>query len=291
MPRVAFLSTDNLEDFFVYDELLIPHFEQRGWSVDTVSWHCQKTDWSAYDAVIVRSTWDYQNAPDAFVDCLKRIEQSGTLLENPLELMLWNIQKIYLKELEEAGIPVIPTVWMDAWSTAAVETQFAALNTDTLVIKPVLSANADDTFRLTPQALAEKQGTLSALFSQRPFMVQPFIREVVDEGEISLFYFDGDFSHAILKQPAVGDFRVQEEHGGRLSVLQPDATVMACARAALNAMPASALYARVDLIRAAGQWRVMELELIEPSLYFQLDEGAAPRFVDAFLQRWRQQRA
>lgn len=286
MPRVAFLSTDNLEDFFVYDELLIPYFENKGWSVDTVSWRKNDTDWATYETVIVRSTWDYQNAPDAFVICLRRIQDSGTRLENPLELMLWNLQKTYLKDLEQRGVAVIPTQWLAAWDEEQVRAQFAHFNADNLIIKPLLSANADDTFRLDKLALSTQQADLARLFSHRALMVQPFIDEVVGEGEYSLFYFGGILSHAILKQPAQGDFRVQEEHGGRLSVAKPDADAISAAEAALAAMPDSALYARVDLIRYKNTWRVMELELIEPSLYFQLDEQSPARFVDAFLRRY-----
>lgn len=286
MHRVAFLSTDNLEDFFVYDDLLIPYFEQKGWNAESVSWRKEGVNWAEYDAVIVRSTWDYQNDPDAFVDCLKRIKDSGTRLENPLGLMLWNLEKTYLQDLERRGVDVIPTHWLTHWDDKSVRAQFARFGTDNLIIKPVLSANADDTFRVDQSVLSTKHADFSRLFSQRGLMVQPFIDEVVGEGEYSLFYFNGALSHAILKQPAEGDFRVQEEHGGRLSLVQPDQDAVSAAEAALKAMPDTALYARVDLIRYKNTWRVMELELIEPSLYFQLDEPSSARFVDAFLTRY-----
>ena len=284
--KVAFLSTDNLEDFFVYDELLIPHFEDKGWSVDTVSWHQPDVSWDDYDAVIVRSTWDYQSHPGAFEACLTRIGESNTVLENPLRLMQWNMRKTYLKSLSERGIATIPTTWLTSWNTDRVKAQFEHFQTDEIIVKPVLSANADDTFRLDVGQLTQQEKQLEQLFSNRELMIQPFIENIIREGEYSLFYFDGVLSHTILKRPASGDFRVQEEHGGHLALAEPDASARHLADAALSAMPQDALYARIDMVRDEGVYRIIELELIEPSLYFQLDEGSAGRFVDAFFARY-----
>ncbi|GGW84385.1 ATP-grasp domain-containing protein [Alteromonas halophila] len=283
--KLAFLSTDNLEDFFVYDELLIPYFNDAGWAVETISWHQKGVDWNSFDAVIVRSTWDYQTAPQAFSTCLTEIGESDTHLENPLPLMRWNMRKTYLRDLTDNGVATIPTVWLDSWEQQQVNAQFARFNTDTLIVKPVLSANADDTFRLNKAMLERDADTLAAVFSQRALMVQPFISNILEEGEYSLFYFDGALSHAIVKRPASGDFRVQEEHGGQLALVTPDAGAIKMSEAALAAMPNDALYARIDLVRYQGQYRVMEVELIEPSLYFQLDDASPQRFVDAFLRR------
>ncbi len=155
-----------------------------------------------------------------------------------------------------------------------------------MVIKPVLSANADDTFRLTPAQLHDALPYLSQCFADRKLMIQPFVDNIAKEGEYSLFYFDGAYSHAIRKLPASGDFRVQEEHGGQLSLVTPEPAAQAVSQQALAAMPDTALYARIDLVRYQGSFRVIELELIEPSLYFQLDEASPVRFVNAFLQRF-----
>lgn len=283
MPHIAFLSTDNLEDFFVYDELLIPHFETLGWQVSTVSWHCQTVDWDSFDYVIVRSTWDYQQYADAFMQCLKKIEQSKAVLLNSLALMQWNIEKYYLKDLAEKQVPIVETCWHEDFRDAHIEEAFLHFDCDTIVIKPVLSANADDTFKLHRNTWREQLTLLSGVFKQRKFMIQPFLDSVVEEGEYSLFYFSGCYSHAIKKVPQKGDFRVQEEHGGSLFSVNADSEQQAIAEKALNAMPQNALYARVDLVRQRGQWAIMELELIEPSLYFNLDSESPKRFVEAML--------
>lgn len=283
MSTLVFLSTSNLEDFFVYDELLIPYFEKAGWRVETISWHEQR-DWGQYDAVIVRSTWDYQQHASAFLDKLAQIAASGTRLINPLELMQWNIEKTYLKSLSEQGISIVPTCWMDDYDAIRISDLFAKWQTDEVILKPTLSANADDTFRLTRRDIQEQHQTLSECFKQRAHMVQPFVPEIVNTGEYSLFYFAGEYSHGILKTPKTGDFRVQEEHGGELALITPTAAQLDTAQHTLSAMPSDYLYARVDLVEFNNEWVVMELELIEPSLYFNLDPQSPVRFVDAFFR-------
>lgn len=285
MKPIAFLSmdTDTAEAFFVYDDLLIPHFNKHGYEVKTISWRKEGVNWNDFSHVIVRSTWDYQQSPEAFKQCLHNIDKSSAQLHNPLTLMLWNIEKTYLNTLQEKGVPVVPTQWEQDFDEAWFAQQFDFFDTEELVIKPALSANSDDTFRLTRTQAAEMAGNLKAIFTNRLFMVQPFLRAVVEEGEYSLFFFAGIFSHGLLKQPKSGDFRVQEEHGGRLSGFTPDSTILSVAEQALAAMPAPALYARVDLIKVAGTWAIMELELIEPSLYFNIDPASPARFVDAFI--------
>ena len=283
MKKLAFLSMDDLQDFFVYDELLLAPFAEQGYQVDTISWHQPEVDYSSYEAVIVRSPWDYQQYETEFVACLKRIDQQSRLM-NSLSLMMWNLNKRYLKDLEAAGVPVLPTRWLCGFDQSTITEAFSEFACDELVIKPCVSANADDTFRLTPAKLASTAGELATCFAGRECMVQPFVRSVTEQGEVSLFYFAGKLSHAILKQPKAGDFRVQEEHGGSLQAITPEPTMLANAQAALNAMPDDYLYARVDLLWFAGEWRIIELELIEPSLYFNLDEQSPQRFVSAYLR-------
>jgi hypothetical protein len=285
MRKIAFLSMDDLTDFFVYDDLLEAPFAAAGYLVSTVSWHEQDHDFTQYDAVIVRSTWDYQQDAEQFLHCLSSLHQQGVVLENPLALMQWNMEKSYLRDLAHQGVLIVQTLWLESFSMTLAQQAFHQFHCDEIIIKPLLSANADDTFRLTAVDLKEQENVLAACFNNRKLMIQPFMHSVVEEGEYSLFYFAGEFSHGILKQPKVGDFRVQEEHGGRLSNIQPDDTMLAAAAQSLAAMPTTALYARVDLIRTAQGWALMELELIEPSLYFNLDPDSAQRFVDAFIAR------
>lgn len=285
---IAFLSTDDLEDYFVWDNLLIQPFSQHGVHVDVISWHATDIDWSQYDAVIVRSTWDYQEHADAFIDKLIEITKHDTVLINPLSLMQWNISKHYLQILQTQGITIIPSVFFDSVAISDIYAQFAYFDTQEIIIKPLISANSDNTFRLDHTNLMAQAGPLSNIFSTTPCVIQPFLDSVINEGEYSLFYFNGEYSHTIRKVPKSGDFRVQEEHGGELITVIPDELQLSTATKVLAALPEKSLYARVDLIRNPRAqkediWQLMEVELIEPSLYFNMDEASPERFVQATL--------
>lgn len=285
---IAFLSTNDLEDYFVWDNLLIQPFSEHGVHVDVISWHANEIDWSQYDAVIVRSTWDYQEHADAFVDKLIEITKHDTVLINPLSLMQWNISKRYLQILQKQGITIIPSVFFDSVAISDIYAQFAHFDTQEIIIKPLISANSDNTFRLDHTGLMNQAGPLSNIFSTTPCVIQPFLDSVINEGEYSLFYFNGEYSHTIKKIPKSGDFRVQEEHGGELITVIPDELQLSTAAKVLAALPEKSLYARVDILRNPGAqkddiWQLMEVELIEPSLYFNMDEASPERFVQATL--------
>ncbi len=284
MKRCAFLSTDNLEGYFVYDELLYEPLNQQGWQVEAVSWHDETVDWGCFDVVVVRSTWDYQQHAKAFMQCLQRIEDSSAILANSLRLLTWNISKEYLKDIASQGIGIVPTLWLDTFDLAQVSAGFERFACERLVIKPCVSANADYTYMLDREQLLGQSKNLSEVFNGRAFMVQPFIEAVVTQGEYSLFYFNGHFSHAILKTPEQGDFRVQEEHGGSLQPVEPDEEMLTQARHTMASLPDDALYARIDLLRYQDEYVVIEIELIEPSLYFNMDANAPANFVEAFVE-------
>lgn len=283
---IAFLSTDDLEDYFVWDDLLIEPFAQNGIKVDVISWHAKQINWSQYDAVIVRSTWDYQLHAEAFVAKLAEITEQDTVLINPLSLIQWNISKRYLQTLASKGITIIPSVFFDSVAISDIYAQFDHFDTQEIIIKPLISANSDNTFRLDHASLMGQAGPLSNIFSTTPCVIQPFLNSVISEGEYSLFYFNGEYSHTIKKVPKSGDFRVQEEHGGELISVTPDELQLDTAAKVLAALPEKSLYARVDLLRnssaeAGDIWQLMEVELIEPSLYFNMDEASPERFVQA----------
>lgn len=280
MRRCAFLTTDCLDGFVTYDRLLHEPLARRGWAVAEVPWRAD-ADWGTYEAVVIRSPWDYQRDPDAFLDVLDAIDRSAARLENPLGLVRWNLRKTYLRDLEARGLPVVPTRWLDRLPPSAPGLLFDALG-DEIVVKPVVGANADDTFRL-------RRGTAPdaalAAFAERPCMAQPFVRAVVGEGEFSVFHFGGAYSHAVLKTPAAGDFRVQEEHGGRITAITPEPPLRALADAVVDALDPAPLYARTDFVRLDSGFALMEVELIEPSLYFPYDVESPERFADAFAAR------
>lgn len=291
MKQVAILTMDTLEDFFAYDFLLDQPMLTAGWQTHHISWRDTRVDWNQYDVVVVRSPWDYQQAADEFIACLKRIEVSSARLENPYSLMIWNIDKHYLRELQAAQVPIVPTLWKEAYESDMLQQGFDTFATDTLIVKPTVSANADDTYRIPKENQDNIAHELKEVFAERPLMIQPFLTAVLSPGEYSLFYFNHQYSHAILKTPKKGDFRVQEEYGSELLRIEPTDDMFEIATRTLNALPVQSLYARIDLINLgsdgeADAFAVMEVELIEPSLYFNMDEGSAQRFVDQFVSRF-----
>jgi|GEM_PF-38919 len=283
MRKCAILTMDKLDDFIVYDKKIDIPMASLGWQTSHISWHDKTIDWNQFEAVIIRSTWDYQDDAEAFMQVLSDIEQSKTILLNSLAIAQWNINKNYLREVEGKGADVIPTIWLEEFDFSDIARYFKDFKTDQIVIKPTVSANSDNTFWLKKDTYSAQEKLLSESLENRQLMVQPFISAIVEEGEYSLFYFAGKYSHCILKTPKQGDFRVQEEHGGILQSIKPSKDLLIAGNKALQAIPEEVLYARIDLVEHEGVYKLMEIELIEPSLYFNLDEKAAERFSEAFV--------
>jgi glutathione synthase/RimK-type ligase-like ATP-grasp enzyme len=285
MKQCAFLTLDERGDFVIDDEHAVGPLAALGWQVSTVSWRQTATPWSRFDAVVVRSTWDYWNDVPAFLDALARINRQ-TRLANPLDLVHWNLAKTYLRDLQGNGVGVVPTAWLDELPPGAMRTCAEQLGSDDLVIKPVVGANGQDAFRLSPRDDPQRLRDIADRFRGRACMVQPFRANVLTEGEYSLFFFSGEYSHAILKVPAAGEFRSQEERGAEIRSIAPEAQLLARGRQALAAVEPTPLYARIDFVRdTAGDFEVMELELIEPSLYLRTEPEAPARFARA-VDRW-----
>lgn len=272
MRTCAFLTTDDLAGYVTDDQLAEAPFAEIGWTVEHVPW--RQGGWDRFDAAVIRSTWDYHKHPAEFLAALEEIGRAGTRLANPLELVRWNARKTYLRDLEARGLPVVPTLW-DPRPDASL---FDELGTDEIVVKPVVSASAFHTYRL------RRGEDMKAAFEGREVLVQPFLRSIVEEGEYSLFFFGGEISHAVLKSPKEADFRVQEEHGGLIEPIEPPAFLIELGHRIVESLPVSPLYARVDLAALdSGDYALMELELIEPSLYFRTDPESPRRFARAFL--------
>lgn len=285
MKHCAFLTLDDRGDFVIDDEHAVGPLADLGWSVSTVSWRQDAVPWSGFDAVVIRSTWDYWHDVPGFLDTLDDIDRR-TRLANPLEVVRWNLRKTYLRDLEARGVGIVPTLWLDGLSPDELEGHAGRLANDRLVIKPQVGANGDDAFRVSPADDRDRLERVADRFRGRPCMLQPFRENVLEEGEFSLFFFNGTLSHAILKTPAAGEFRSQEERGGIISRVDPEPLLVRRGQQALAAVTPRPLYARADLVRNdAGDFELMELELIEPSLYLRMDVGAPARFARA-LDDW-----
>ena len=286
MFRCAFLTLEDPTGFVIDDELAYAPLAALGWRAEAIPWS-QKTDWQAFDAVVIRSTWDYINNSDAFLAALADVEDSGTPLFNSLELVRWNLRKTYLRDLARRGVPVVPTIWRDRLLPNELQDLITEVGTAEMVIKPVVGLNAKGAFRLDAQNVGDRADEVGAYYADRALMAQPFLSAIVTEGEYSLFYFNGEYSHAISKVPKAADFRVQEEHGGVITAVAADEALRAAGNNALQALGTVPLYARADFVRANHErdYWLMELELIEPALYLRMDPAAPERFARALHKR------
>jgi glutathione synthase/RimK-type ligase-like ATP-grasp enzyme len=272
-PRVAILvpASD-------YDEKWQPAFARKaaalagaGLAVEQRAW-TDPGDLTGFDLVLPLFAWGYQRDPARWYALLDRLEGEALPVVNPVPVLRWNSDKAYLAELGAKGVAVVPTIEAAALDEASLADARARLGTEEVVIKPAISGGADGTHRVAPGAPVPA----NALGQRR--LVQPLMPGILTEGEVSLFFFAGRFSHAIVKRPAAGDFRVQTQFGGREEAWGPSDAALTLAAAALAAAPAPPVYARVDMVGdAAGRLHIMELELIEPSLFlnFAPDGGAA----------------
>ena len=283
MRRVcAYLTMDDMSDFVSDADLSIAPMNALGWDVQMVPWRTPDADWNAFDLVYICTPWDYPDDVDAFLEVLERIEQSRAKLVNSLELVRWNLEKTYLRELESRGAAIVPSLWYLRFDDFSLDEAFATHGCDALVAKPVVGANAVDTFVLRQTADSGATNVLKKAFEGRAFFVQPFIESVQSEGEYSVFFIGGRYSHAILKVPESGDFRTQEEHGAEILSIDPPDGLERAASDIVAMVEPQPVYVRADFVRGSDDgFLLMELELIEPSLYLRMNEDAAEQFARA----------
>ena len=279
MKKCAFLTIKDLSGFESYDHLLIGPMKENGWDVSFIPWDKLNQNWNNFDLVIVRSTWNYQNHLDEFLNVLRMIDQSKALLLNPLPLIEWNVNKTYLEDLKEDGIPIIPSLFFDDFDIDEVRNSFNTFDSEKVIIKPTVGANADKIMIINKSDNMDTLKKTKDIYKYRSFILQPFINSIKKDGEVSLIFFNKDFSHALSKVPKKGDFRVQEEHGGTLKLLKNlDEQKINLCKKILSLLPYDFFYSRIDLVVDEGNPLLMEIEVIEPSLYFNLEPKSANLF-------------
>jgi glutathione synthase/RimK-type ligase-like ATP-grasp enzyme len=272
--NVAYVTTaDPVAKFDDEREVALAAWLGAGIEGTPVVWDDSRVDWSSFDAVVVRSTWDYIERRDEFVAWAHRVEPV-TRLFNPASLLEWNTDKVYLREL---GVPIVPTHWAEPGSDPADLPGWAEF-----VIKPSISSGTRDTVRTADRAAAQDH-TAKLLGQGRTVMVQPYIDAVEREGELSLLYFGGQFSHAVRRHPMLAG--VAETAENRATLRDPDDDQFALAERVLATLPSTLLYARVDLVRMPdGEPVLMELEIAEPYLFLRYELAAPDLFAQALAE-------
>ena len=284
--KIAFLSCEevlsntsaNIQD----DQFLISEFSKLGHTITQVAWDANE-NWKQFDRVIIRTTWDYATRAQEFLKVLEKISQD-TKLYNSYETVKWNIHKGYLKTLESKGVTILPTVMFKDTEQLSIPRDWGY---EKFVIKPAVSATAYKTMVVTREEI-ETESYKNALVPG-DWLCQPFMPQI-SQGEISLLYFNKKFSHALLKVPRPGDFRVQIEWGGTIESYTPSPELFKLCENIMKAIPENLLYARIDVIPFENTFALMELELIEPALYFRTSAQAPLNFTKAFLDVEKEER-
>lgn len=286
------------------DRLLIAALRELGINATRLDWSRPNVDWSRFDAVVFRTTWDYFDRFDEFSQWLDQVAQQTRLL-NDVSVIRWNMDKHYLADLASIGVRVVPTRFLERLGSTQIEPQgftglcespprttdwLRELDVEEAVIKPCVSGAARHTYRVNKTNAADIDAIIQSLLEQEAFLIQPFQHDVMRSGETSLMVIGSQVTHAIRKTPKTGDFRVQDDHGGTVHDHQPTAEEIQFAEHALKALSALQgkslnslpIYGRVDLVRDNfGALAVMELELIEPELWLRCHPPAATVFAKA----------
>lgn len=284
MARVALITYDKLPDLADDDRLLAEALMRRGVKVDAVVWTAPDAGWSMYDLIIVRSTWDYHLKPDAYREWIRGFLRYPGRLWNPPAALLANINKSYLLDLSARGVTVVPTVYVEAGDEVGLQAVLEREHWDEVVIKPAISASSEGVWRSAQATVREDQATFRAQLRHQDLLVQPYFREVAEQGEWSLVFFNGAYSHAVLKKPIGGDYRT---HGGREEAAVPEAGLIEQAAAIFSRVETPLLYTRVDGVEREGRFFLMEWEINEPFLFLASDANATDRFAEAVLNRLR----
>ena len=244
-----------------------------GLRVESRAW-TKAPDLAAFDLVLPLLVWGYHRDQAAWLARTAAWEEQGVRLLNPPSVLRWNAEKSYLGRLAARGAPVVPTVYVDRISEAALRDAAAGFATERVVAKPLASSTAWRTIRWPGDPIADGP--------EGPAMIQPYLPRIESDGEVSLLYFGGRYSHAVSKRPQPGEFRVQPEYDGIIAPHRPSPDEVQAAEAILAAVDEPLLYARVDLVRGLdGRPALIELEAIEPDLYLGYDSARGTAFADA----------
>lgn len=252
-------------------------------TVTDIDWRAPLDELASFDLALLGTPWDYTEAKDEFLIRLAELESAGVAVCNPVEVVGWNSDKLYLQNLEQRGAVTIPTLWPDRAGPADIAAAFDRFGTERVVAKRRVGAGAIGQDSFTRDALPADDWSID-----QPAMIQPFLPAIQSEGELSFIFIDGQLSHTLIKRAAAGDYRIQSLYGGQEEVVPPSADDRSAAENIMALLPFSLppLYARIDMVRRTdGRLAVMEAELIEPYLYPEQGPELGKRLASAMARR------
>ncbi|MFV8389680.1 ATP-grasp domain-containing protein [Flavobacterium sp. LB1P71] len=281
--RIAILTCEKLPDLTPEDQKIIPALAKHNMQAKAVIWSDKTINWNDFDYLIFRNTWDYFEKETEFNLWLSQIEKSGIKTLNPIEVIKQNIHKFYLREMEKQGIKILPTVFIDKTDNLNLAERIPP-HWKKAVIKPAFSAGSylTEVFELSDIPKINEQ--YKTIASEKELLLQEFMPQIQTLGETSFIFFNKKFSHCVNKKPVEGDFRVQSQFGGKYHLVQPSQELIKKAQKIVHTFQDNLLYARVDGIVIDDDLYLMEMECIEPDLYFNLSDYSLDRFVAAIVE-------
>lgn len=266
------------------DDTLLDFLKSKGYHITKEIWNDAEVKWENYDLLILKSPWDYFDLIEDFYKWLTKLENQKVRLLNPISIVKWNADKHYLQEIEKAGLKVTPSIFLSKGDQINLANYFQLFNTQQLIVKPCVSGGSKNTFKVTAKNVEEITATLAQLILNEDFIIQPFLKEIEEHGEWSFLFFNGKFSHAILKKAKKGDFRVQASFGGTVHAKNAPLTYLNSAQLYVNQFAKGCLYTRVDGTIINGEFYLMELELIEPFLFLAEHQDSLTSYYEALQQ-------
>lgn len=281
---VALATSRDLPDLWAGDRLFLAELRRRGIRSEPVIWDDERVDWRAWDRVVIRSCWDYQLKVDRFHAWLDRLEAARIPVINRPNIVRWNMHKGYLLEIARLGARIPSTLLVARGDRRSLGDVLASTGWSASVIKPAISASGQGTHLVDAHPTDDQERAYGHIVAAGDVLLQEYVPEVREHGEWSLVFFDGRYSHAALKRAAPGEFRVHIEWGGTVEFGTPPAGLVRQAQRLIDALDLRAAYARVDGTDVAGELMLMELELVEPELFFAHHPEAAARLADAVMR-------
>ncbi|MBC5842328.1 hypothetical protein H8R23_13005 [Flavobacterium sp. F-380] len=280
--KIAILTCNQLPELTPQDQPLILELAKHSILAIPVIWDNPNVNWSDFDYLVFRNTWDYFEKEVQFNTWLTKIEKLGIKTLNSIAIIKENKHKFYLREMEQQGVQILPTIFINKTSNLSLKTLIPS-TWKKAVIKPAFSAGSYQTevFDITDSEIISLQYKVIA--AEKELLLQEFIPEILSLGETSFIFFNKKFSHAVNKKPVEGDFRIQVQFGGKYTLVEPNSNLITQAQKIVNRFADDLLYARVDGIIIDNQLHLMEVECIEPDLYLNLSDGATERFTQAII--------
>ena len=266
---------DYVKNLLLEDDLVKKALEKEGLKVTRLSWDDPDFNWSDTTYILFRTTWDYFDRFTEFSAWLKKVSQQTKLI-NSEAIIRWNLDKHYLLDLQNKGVHICESYFIEKGETASLQEIATKYNFKNFVLKPCISGGGRHTYKITSETIAAHETSFKKLIAEEAYIVQPFQKNIVEKGEISLIIINGEFTHAVLKIAKPGDFRVQDDFGGTVHDYTPTSEEIAFAEKAIKACNELPLYARVDIFTDNdNKLAIAELELIEPELWFRNHPEAA----------------